>query len=405
VGSITLRYPGALQELLLAPGMAQLLGGFLNGTSWTLPALAEFLAGPAAGPGLTWHRVYADADAVLGTLSQVMEVRVAPAAHAGWPPSPAEPCLRCPQCICLDKIEAVATEEQLVARALELLEKQQFWAAVVFEPPTNATAPTLPPHVRYKIRMDIDDVTRTNKIKDRSGDARPKTPDHPVPAAVGVPSPSAVLCPQVLGPGPRSRPLQRPALRVGGVRLRAGPGGAGSGAGADRGCPADRGLRPANALPLLRGRRVSGWWGTAPAPRDPRVTPCCGGRGRSVVVSGCRAAGGRATATSPRFLRVLNRSLPLFMTLAWIYSVAMIIKGVVHEKETRLKETMKTMGLSNGILWLSWFLSSFIPFLLSSALLVLILKAGCRGWRTAWGTWGASGLGTNMGGSAGSNLP
>lgn len=94
------------------------------------------------------------------------------------------------------------------------------------------------------------------------------------------------------------------------------------------------------------------------------------------------------------------------MTLAWIYSVAMIIKGVVHEKETRLKETMKTMGLSNGILWLSWFLSSFIPFLLSSALLVLILKAGCRATSgTAWVTRGVLGLGASMGGSAGSNLP
>lgn len=67
----------------------------------------------------------------------------------------------------------MATEEQLVARALELLEEQQFWAAVVFQPPINATAPGLPPHVHYKIRMDIDDVTRTNKIKDRLGDARP----------------------------------------------------------------------------------------------------------------------------------------------------------------------------------------------------------------------------------------
>lgn len=33
--------------------------------------------------------------------------------------------------------------------------------------------------------------------------------------------------------------------------------------------------------------------------------------------------------------------MPLFMTLAWIYSVGMIIKTIVHEKETRLKEVMK----------------------------------------------------------------
>lgn len=77
----------------------------------------------------------------------------------------------------------MATEEQLVARALELLEEQQFWAAVVFQPPINATAPGLPPHVRYKIRMDIDDVTRTNKIKDRLGDAHPVCP-HGQPSSL-----------------------------------------------------------------------------------------------------------------------------------------------------------------------------------------------------------------------------
>lgn len=100
-----------------------------------------------------------------------------PGGDAGSWSTPSEPCLPCLQCVCLDKIEAVATEEQLVARALELLEEQQFWAAVVFQPPTNATATALPPHIRYKIRMDIDDVTRTNKIKDRLGTNHP----HPGP--------------------------------------------------------------------------------------------------------------------------------------------------------------------------------------------------------------------------------
>lgn len=75
------------------------------------------------------------------------------------------------------------------------------------------------------------------------------------------------------------------------------------------------------------------------------------------------------------FLRVLNRSLPLFMTLSWIYSVAMIIKGVVYEKEARLKETMRIMGLGTGTLWLSWFISSMVPFLISAGLLIALLKA------------------------------
>ena len=69
--------------------------------------------------------------------------------------------------------------------------------------------------------------------------------------------------------------------------------------------------------------------------------------------------------------------MPLFMTLAWIYSVAVIIKGIVYEKEARLKETMRIMGLDNGILWFSWFISSLIPLLVSAGLLVVILKVSC----------------------------
>ncbi|KAH0514125.1 ATP-binding cassette sub-family A member 7 [Microtus ochrogaster] len=76
------------------------------------------------------------------------------------------------------------------------------------------------------------------------------------------------------------------------------------------------------------------------------------------------------------FLRVLSRSLPLFLTLAWIYSVALTVKAVVREKETRLRETMRAMGLSRAVLWLGWFLSCLGPFLVSAALLVLVLKLG-----------------------------
>lgn len=70
----------------------------------------------------------------------------------------------------------------------------------------------------------------------------------------------------------------------------------------------------------------------------------------------------------------MSRSMPLFMTLAWMYSVAIILKSVVYEKEARLKETMRIMGLDNGILWFSWFISSLIPLLISAGLLVLLLK-------------------------------
>lgn len=66
----------------------------------------------------------------------------------------------------MNKLEGLRTEGQLIERALELLEDRQFWAGVVFMLP-NTSSQILPSHVTYKIRMDIDDVTRTNKIKDR----------------------------------------------------------------------------------------------------------------------------------------------------------------------------------------------------------------------------------------------
>lgn len=94
------------------------------------------------------------------------------------------------------------------------------------------------------------------------------------------------------------------------------------------------------------------------------------------------------------FLRVLNRSLPLFMTLAWIYSVAMIIKGMVYEKEARLKETMRIMGLGTGTLWLSWFISSLVPFLVSAGLLIALLKVKQRWQRRSGNHFSSLGVST-----------
>lgn len=78
--------------------------------------------------------------------------------------------------------------------------------------------------------------------------------------------------------------------------------------------------------------------------------------------------------SSFRFIRTLARSLPLYMTLAWIYSVAMIIKSIVVEKEARLKETVRIMGLRSSIYWLSWAVSSALLLAFSALFLALILK-------------------------------
>lgn len=70
----------------------------------------------------------------------------------------------------LDKLEAAPSEAALVERALELLAEHRFWAGVVFLDPNDSRDEDLlrgPGHVRIKIRMDIDNVVKTNKIRNR----------------------------------------------------------------------------------------------------------------------------------------------------------------------------------------------------------------------------------------------
>ncbi|XP_062888600.1 phospholipid-transporting ATPase ABCA1-like isoform X1 [Mobula hypostoma] len=271
-----------LQEILKNPAVSSLIDLQLNSTSWSTANITSFLSNQTqeSEKSYTWKQAYKEIDQMINSLSQVIE------------------------CISLNKLEAVPTEEKLVVRALQLLAERQFWAGVVFlnEEQMGTELHSLQPHIKYKIRMDIDDVTRTNKIKDRFWD-----------------------------PGPAADPFDDMRYVWGGfVYIQ------------------DLVEQAIIRVQTGEDKKTGIYLQQMPY-------PCY---------------------VDDVFLRVLNRSLPLFMTLAWIYSVAMIIKGMVHEKEARLKETMKMMGLTNGILWISWFISSFIPFLISSAFLILILKKG-----------------------------
>ncbi|XP_034738177.1 phospholipid-transporting ATPase ABCA1 isoform X2 [Etheostoma cragini] len=272
-----------LQDLLRRPQVAVLVNLRLENTSWTASRIARFLSTPSPdtprkpGAAPTWLDIYNDLSHTLTTLAQVTE------------------------CFSLNKLEGLETEGQMIDRALELLEDRQFWAGVVFLLP-NPLSPNLPPHVTYKIRMDIDDVTRTNKIKDRFWD-----------------------------PGPAADPFNDMRYIWGGF------------------------VYVQDLVEQAVSRILTGVKQTTGIYIQQMPYPCY---------------------VDDVFLRVLNRSLPLFMTLAWIYSVAMIIKGVVYEKEARLKETMRIMGLGTGTLWFSWFISSIIPFLISAGLLIALLKWG-----------------------------
>uniref|UniRef100_A0AAR2KNL7 ATP-binding cassette sub-family A member 2 n=1 Tax=Pygocentrus nattereri TaxID=42514 RepID=A0AAR2KNL7_PYGNA len=76
------------------------------------------------------------------------------------------------------------------------------------------------------------------------------------------------------------------------------------------------------------------------------------------------------------FLFVIEHMMPLCMVISWVYSVAMMIQHIVAEKEHRLKEVMKMMGLNNAVHWVAWFITGFVQLSISVTALTAILKYG-----------------------------
>ncbi|RXM35459.1 Retinal-specific ATP-binding cassette transporter [Acipenser ruthenus] len=205
------------------------------------------------------------------------------------------------ECLNLDKFVGHSDEVQLTHQALYLLQENKFWAGIVFLdmfPWTNK----LPMHVKFKIRMDIDVVERTNKIKDRYWD-----------------------------PGPRADPLDDLRYIWGGFAY----------------------LQDMIEHGIIRSHT------NKDVPMGLYVQqmpyPCY---------------------VDDLFMLTLNRCFPMFMVLAWIYSVSMIVKSIVLEKELRLKETLKVMGVSNGVIWYTWFIDSFLMMATSTGILTFVIMEG-----------------------------
>uniref|UniRef100_A0A8D3C3U3 P-type phospholipid transporter n=1 Tax=Scophthalmus maximus TaxID=52904 RepID=A0A8D3C3U3_SCOMX len=266
-----------VRTLLQNNASAAFFNAQLSETEWRVSDVFDFLSKASedqrpAGSAHTWRDVFNETDQAIQTISRFME------------------------CVNLDKLEPVANEERLVNKSMGLLNNQKFWAGIVFPDITRSNSTDLPPNVNYKIRMDIDNVERTNKIKDGYWD-----------------------------PGPRADPFEDLRYIWGGFSY----------------------LQDVIEHGIIRA--ITGTKERTGVYIQQMPYPCY---------------------VDDMFLRVMSRSMPLFMTLAWMYSVAIIIKGVVYEKEARLKETMRIMGLNNGTLWLSWFISSLIPLLISAGLLM-----------------------------------
>ncbi|CDW54523.1 ABC transporter, ATP binding protein [Trichuris trichiura] len=72
----------------------------------------------------------------------------------------------------------------------------------------------------------------------------------------------------------------------------------------------------------------------------------------------------------------IGKSIPTFVVLSWMFSVAMIMKNVVTEKQLRLKEFMKMMGLRSFAHWLAWYIQGMIMLCCSVVFIAIIVKEG-----------------------------
>ncbi|XP_072009201.1 ATP-binding cassette sub-family A member 13 isoform X2 [Engystomops pustulosus] len=78
--------------------------------------------------------------------------------------------------------------------------------------------------------------------------------------------------------------------------------------------------------------------------------------------------------TRDLFLSHIGFFFPLIMMLAWIISVASMIRKQVYEKEIHLEEYMKMMGVHALTNFLAWFLENILVTMITSAIIILTLK-------------------------------
>ncbi|XP_070711035.1 phospholipid-transporting ATPase ABCA1-like [Pempheris klunzingeri] len=273
----------AIRALLKNPVFAAILDQRLNGTGWTAELLANFLYNgppedrPPGMPPRDWRDVYNTTTQILKLVSNALG------------------------CLDLNKFVAVPDESDLVSKALELLENDTFWAAVVFENlQPNSSRP--PPYVKYKIRMDIDEVERTNKAKDR-----------------------------LWSPGARDNSFNDLRYIWGGFAY----------------------LHDMMDHGIIRAHT------SKPQPlgvfAQQMPYPCF---------------------VDDSFIQSIGGILPMFLVLAFVYTVCMTIKGLVLEKELRLKEVLRAVGIQNGALWSARFTENIVLLTVPCVLISVMVKFG-----------------------------
>ncbi|XP_035295131.1 ATP-binding cassette sub-family A member 12 isoform X2 [Cricetulus griseus] len=76
------------------------------------------------------------------------------------------------------------------------------------------------------------------------------------------------------------------------------------------------------------------------------------------------------------FLTSVSYSLPIVLMVAWVVFIAAFVKKLVYEKDLRLHEYMKMMGVNSCSHFFAWLIESVGFLLVTIAILIIILKFG-----------------------------
>uniref|UniRef100_A0A3Q1BNZ4 P-type phospholipid transporter n=1 Tax=Amphiprion ocellaris TaxID=80972 RepID=A0A3Q1BNZ4_AMPOC len=271
------------EALLANPVFAAALDERLNSTGLTAEMIRNFLYNgppedrPPGAPPFDWRDAYNSTTQILQLISKFLG------------------------CFDLNKFEAAPTEGHLVTRALDLLGNDTFWAGFVFEN-LQENSSDIPPYVKYKIRMDIDEVEQTNKIKER-----------------------------LWSPGARDNSASDLRYIWGGFAY----------------------LQDMMDHGIIRAQTSK----TQPlgvfAQQMPY--PCY---------------------VDDVFIQSIGAMLPMFLVLAFMYTVSMTIKSLVLEKELRLKEVLRAVGFQNGTLWSARFAENIVLLTVPCVLISVMVKYG-----------------------------
>ena len=71
---------------------------------------------------------------------------------------------------------------------------------------------------------------------------------------------------------------------------------------------------------------------------------------------------------------LLGFILPLFLVLSFAFIVPPILKRIVYEKETGVKELMKLMGLPSWMHWICWYINCASICAISILIMVILVS-------------------------------